>query len=394
MIYLLDPGHYEAQSMPAAVKRIETVNFKLYENEIKQLRELNHPNVVRYFATKSVDAVYYIAMEKGDCSLGKYMKNNSEDTEILIKLLHDSCLGLTWLHERSTVHRDVNPNNILVVKINNLDVGKLCDFGFSKNLPLLQSHWCSSPCGTEDYMPPEVAKALDDDDEIVYRRETDIYALGVTMFNILSRGKHPGGVRTERLHNVSKGKLSFEQWKVTSPPVVQFQSCIERMICFKMQNRASINFVLNHPWSWSPRKDLDFILATHKYLDSGTSDAKSDREKLKMKLSSDLKVNEANRERGWWANLCPKVLEYLKNPSSSKKNYDSMDYFKLIAFIRDKDQHFSELPADLKNVDVFGNAPITYMKYFTKTFHGLIPTVYMFLQDRKQLQCFKGFYDG
>jgi serine/threonine protein kinase len=391
--------------MPAAVKRIETIHFKLYENEIKQLRGLNHPNVVRYFATKSVEGVYYIAMEKGHCSLGTYMIQNSENTDMLIKLLHDSCLGLKWLHGRSTVHRDVNPNNILVMNINNLDVGKLCDFGFSKNLPLLQSHWFSGPCGTEDYMPPEVVKALDDDEEIVYRRQTDIYALGVTMFTILSRGKHPGGVRTERLHNVSKGKLNFEQWKVTSPPVVQFQSCIERMICYDIESRASIHFVLNHPWTWDGRKSLHFIEATANYLYYGKPDdieAIKDRETLNLflKLYSDLKVYEVNHALGWKGNLCQKVISYLESPSKSKeeskrKNYDTKDYSRLIKFIRDKNQHYQELPEDQKTHDVFGDEhnSDTYMKYFIERFPGLVPTTYMFLQGRKKLQDYRYFYE-
>jgi serine/threonine protein kinase len=401
----LDPGHYEDKSMPAAVKRIETNHFKLYENEIKQLRELNHPNVVRYFATKSVHDVYYIAMEKGNCSLGTFMKNNSENTDILIKLLRDSCLGLKFLHDRRIVHRDINPNNILVMKINNLDVAKLCDFGFSKNLPVLQSHWFSGPCGTEDYMPPEVALALDDAGEIIYRKETDIYALGVTMFNILSRGKHPGGVRTERLHNVSKGKLNFEQWKVASPPVVQYQSCIERMICYEIESRASINFVLNHPWTWDGRKCLQFIEATANYLFYGKKDdleAISDREELNEKLSSDLKVNEVHEALGWKGNLCQKVISYLDNPKVPKhyRNYDSADYTRLIKFIRDKNQHYQELPDDQKKDDVFGDEhnSDTYMKYFTERFPGLVPTTYMFLQGReavftKQLHDYRYFYE-
>jgi serine/threonine-protein kinase/endoribonuclease IRE1 len=390
--------------MPAAVKRIETDYFKLYENEIKQLRELNHPNVVRYFKTKSVEGAYYIAMEKGYCSLGEYMINNSENTDILMKLLHDSCFGLKWLHEKSIVHRDVNPNNILVMKINNLDVAKLCDFGFSKKLPLLQSHWFSGPCGTQDYMPPEVALAVANDDDIMYRRETDIYSLGVTMFNILSRGKHPGGIWTERLYNVSKGKLNFEQWKTTSPPVVQFQSCIERMICFKIENRASINFVLNHPWSWNSRKNLQFIEATANYLASGKSDdsdANVDQENLKLKLYIDLTVNEVNPAVDWKSKLCPKVVSYFESPFTSKKDrhrrsYDFSDYTQLIKFIRDKHPHFDELPGDLKSAEVFGveRNTNTYTKYFTERFPGLIPSIYMFLQDRKERSCFRYFYYG
>jgi serine/threonine protein kinase len=382
--------------VPAAVKRIEAVYFKLYENEIKQLRELNHANVVQYFATKSLEGVHYIAMEKGYCNLGQYMEMNPENTNSLIKLLHDSCLGLQCLHELRIVHRDVNPNNILVIERNDFLVGKLSDFGFSKNLPLAQSDWCSSPCGTRDYMPPEVLAALDKKEEAVYCRGTDIYSLGITMFNILSRGEHPGGVQSIRLYNVSRGMLSFEQWTVVTPPLIQFQSCIERMICHEMRCRPNINFVLNHSWSWNPKKHLDFILATSNYLASGTIDAKSDREKLKEKLSTDLKIHEANLEIGWKGNLCPKVISYLENPRMSKKNpkrYDGMDFSKLIEFIRDKDQHFTELPDDLKSVEVFGDNQASYIKYFTERFPGLIPTVYTFLEERKELPCFRNFFD-
>jgi serine/threonine protein kinase len=396
---LLDLGYYEDKSRPAAVKCIQAMYYKLYENEIEKLRELDHYNVVRYYATNPVEKLYYIAMQKGDLNLGEFMIGNSKGTEILIKLLHDSCRGLQFLHERRIVHRDINPNNILVMKDKNLFVAKLSDFGFSKTLPLLQSNWCSGACGTLDFMPPEVLKALDESTEAIYCRETDIYSMGVTMFNILSGGKHPGGVPSKRLSNVCEGKLDFQQWKEARPPVVQFQSCIERMICYEMKTRASINFVLSHPWTWDGRKCLHFIEATANYLFYGKSDdikAISDREELNEKLSSDLKVNEVNHALGWKSKLCQKVISYLDNPKVPEKfrNYDPDDYTRLIKFIRDKNQHYKELPDDQKTDDVFGDEhnSDTYMKYFTERFPGLVPTTYMFLQGRTQLQDYRYFY--
>jgi serine/threonine-protein kinase/endoribonuclease IRE1 len=317
-------------------------------------------------------------MEKAYCNLGEFMIKNPDDTDILIGLLHDSCLGLQFLHNNEIVHRDINPSNILVMKNKENFVGKLSDFGFSKNLPQDKSYWISGACGTEGFMPPEVLEAKKKEELTIFSRRTDIYSLGKTMFYILSRGKHPGGV------------LNFDDWGVTSPPVVQFQSCIERMICPKMENRASINFVLNHPWSWSPKKNLDFILAIANFLVSGAID----REELKKKLCSDLKVSD--EKLGWTSNLCPKVISYLKNPCTSKKTpkkYDGKDFSKLIELIRDKDQHFPELPDDLKSDKVFGDNQTSYIRYFTETFPGLIPILYAFLEERKELPCFRSFYD-
>jgi serine/threonine protein kinase len=198
-MFFLDLGHYEDKSVPAAVKCIKSVHVDLYENEIKLHRELDHPNVVRYFATKLVDELYFIAMEKGNCNLREFMETNPEDIAILIKLLHDSCLGVQYLHERGIVHRDINPNNILVMKDGDGFTGKLSHFRFSKTLPLLQSEWCSSPRGTFDYTPPEVLTALDKRQDPSYSTSTDIYSLGLTFFYVLSQLKHPGSIRTEKL---------------------------------------------------------------------------------------------------------------------------------------------------------------------------------------------------
>jgi hypothetical protein len=71
-----------------------------------------------------------------------------------------------------------------------------------------------------------------------------------------------------------------------------------------------------------------------------------------------------------------------------------MDYLSLIEFIRDKNQHSTELPSDLKTDEVFGVEPSTYIKYFTERFPRLIPTIYIFMYNRKEVPCFRYFYEG
>jgi serine/threonine protein kinase len=393
--FFFDSGYYEVPGVPAAVKRIKkSNNDQLSINEIETLQKLNHPNVVRYFATAKVNGVFYISMGKADRNLWEFKQSNPKDTDILIKLLHDTCLGLQCLHNHRIVHRDVNPNNILVMQTNRGFVGKLSDFGLSKIVPQDKNHWVSSPCGTHDFLPPEVLIALSTKKTTIYCSGTDIYSMGVTMFYILSQENCPVGVELD----VPERVLDFKEWKSANPPVVQLQSCIPWMTCHNVQRRPSINFVLTHPWNWSPKKNLDFIEATYQYLESGTSDAKNDREKLKRKLLTDLKIYEVSPAEGWKGNLCRGVRNYVENPPSSKeypnpKTYDDpKDYLKLIEFIRDKDQHFTGLPTELR-LEIFGNEPDTYIKYFTERFPGLIPAIFIFLQCRKDAPRLRYFYE-
>jgi hypothetical protein len=154
---------------------------------------------------------------------------------------------------------------------------------------------------------------------------------------------------------------------------------------------------------WDGRKYLQLIGASANHLFYGKrndSEARSDREKLNEKLSSDLKINELNHALGWKVNLCQKVLSYFKSSNASKRdrkrkrNY-TKNYSGLLKCIRDKNQHYQELPEDQKAHDVFGDEhnSDTYMRYFTERFPGLVPKTYMFLQGRKQLQDYRYLYE-
>jgi serine/threonine-protein kinase/endoribonuclease IRE1 len=409
-------GYHEDPSQVAAVKCVIEEYFKVYETEIQILRALNHPNVVRYFATQTVEQNHFIAMEKGICNLEEFANADIAFSEnltkvlqisapsikeikplrsYLIKLLHDSCVGLQCMHEKRIVHRDINPHNILVMIDSKGFVGKLSDFGLSKNLPILLNTVSSEPCGTYDYMPPEVINALDRNERSVYSTKTDIHSMGISMFRLLSRGEHPGGIPSRRAGNIKAGHLDFERWTSTDPPLIQFQSCIERMLHVEREQRVSINFVLNHPWSWEPKKNLDFTVAVANYLAPGESVSKSDRNELRGMLSSAMKINEAHPELGWWGNLCQNVRDYIENPRPPRKTpkkYEHTDFCKLVKFIRDKDQHFSEIPDDLKSADIFGADECSFISYFTQRFPGLISILYTFFERRRTIPCFKVYY--
>jgi calcium-dependent protein kinase len=115
------------------------------------------------------------------------------------------------LHE-PIIHRDIKPDNILVFHEVPVEHGgttfmvpfcKLTDFGSARVIPpevFLRGSALLTQDGTRDYMAPELWEA--DGRRAVYGPKVDIYALGLTLFNILTANSaliRPGETRTDAL---------------------------------------------------------------------------------------------------------------------------------------------------------------------------------------------------
>ena len=113
-----------------------------------------------------------------------------------------ACRGLAAAHSRGIVHRDLKPENLFICKRNDgSDLVKVLDFGIAKlhtgraGTGLTQT---GTTMGTPFYMSMEQARGAKEVDQ-----RTDIYALGVILYEILSGAKpHPGESYNEILYHV------------------------------------------------------------------------------------------------------------------------------------------------------------------------------------------------
>jgi serine/threonine-protein kinase len=107
---------------------------------------------------------------------------NAFDLESAARVLDQVASALDFAHRHGVIHRDIKPGNILLGEDGN---AYLADFGIAKDIVFKESQTeAGGVVGSLDYISPEQARS-----EPVTAR-TDIYSLGVTLYEIIS-GKHP-----------------------------------------------------------------------------------------------------------------------------------------------------------------------------------------------------------
>ncbi len=126
----------------------------------------------------------YIRMELLE-SLPAYIERKKElQVEEIVKLGIDICEALKACEMKGVVHRDIKPDNIFV---NEYGTFKLGDFGIAKKLESTRD--MLSQKGTGMYMAPELW--LREKGETIAGKAVDIYALGITLYKLLNKGRFP-----------------------------------------------------------------------------------------------------------------------------------------------------------------------------------------------------------
>ena len=113
-------------------------------------------------------------------NLNDYIKEHGMDTNGVIQMGEDILTGLEFCHERNLIHRDIKPANIFVSEFGEYKIG---DFGISREIE--RTSTTLSQKGTKTYMAPEIVRMEK------YDKRVDIYALGLTMYEICNKGRMP-----------------------------------------------------------------------------------------------------------------------------------------------------------------------------------------------------------
>ncbi|CAO2817479.1 unnamed protein product [Amaranthus hypochondriacus] len=393
-------GTYDGRSV--AVKRLVRTHHDVALKEIQNLVASDqHPNIVRFYGVEFDTDFVYLSLERCLCSLNDLIyissqssqkaastkdgdissvtvytaqilgkigtekdldlwKTNGYPSPQLLKVMRDIVSGVAHLHELSFIHRDLKPQNVLIIK-DKVFCAKLSDMGISKRLigdmSSLTQH--ATGAGSSGWRAPE---------QILNGRQTravDLFSLGCVLFFCMTGGKHPFGDIFERDANIVKNQKDL----FLIEHVPEAVDLITHLLDPNPEWRPKAAEVFHHPLFWNSEKRLSFLR------DASDRVELEDRE-VDSELLEALEATAPVALGGKWDDKLES--SFLTNITRYRRyKYDSVR--DLLRVIRNKLNHYRELPTDIQ--EVLGSVPEGFDSYFTARFPNLLIEVFRVIYD-------------
>eukprot|EP00727_Mastigamoeba_balamuthi_P013701 m51a1_g8954 putative serine threonine kinase (1680) ;mRNA; r:1026291-1032121 len=165
------------------VDQATMVELQRQLKEISLLAELRHPSIILFMgASLDPNNMFIITEWMDGGSLKTVLEDKAVDMPRAIAILSSVCRGLIYIHASNIIHRDLKAANILVN--DKWDV-KITDFGLSA---IKNANKTMTVCGTVAWMAPEILERGH------FSEKSDVYALGMVMYEVLTRHNPFNGV--------------------------------------------------------------------------------------------------------------------------------------------------------------------------------------------------------
>ncbi len=148
-------------------------------NESKAIAVLSHENIVKVYDVSFGDMIQYIVMEYIDgITLKEYIERNANiEHNKSLKFIKQILEALSHAHSKGIIHRDIKPQNIMILSD---DTIKVADFGIARFSSAETRTMTGNAMGSVHYIAPEQAKGS------VTDSSTDIYSVGVILYELLT----------------------------------------------------------------------------------------------------------------------------------------------------------------------------------------------------------------
>ncbi|GAB1226950.1 hypothetical protein ENUP19_0312G0002 [Entamoeba nuttalli] len=182
----------EFRGNKVAIKKMKQIDEsedkkKEFEKEVSMLDKFRDEYIIQFYGAVFIPNKICMVTEYAEYGSIQDIMNKRNITEIpkkiRIKFLVDGAKGISYLHSNGILHRDIKPDNFLVVSLDdNIKVNcKLTDFGSARNINLMMTNMTfTKGIGTPKYMAPEVLNREH------YKMQSDIYSFSITMLQVIT----------------------------------------------------------------------------------------------------------------------------------------------------------------------------------------------------------------
>ncbi len=156
----------------------ENANFVAkFKTEAQAAAGMMHPNIVNVYDVGEESGTHYIVMELVEgITLKQYIEKKARlSVKEAVSIAIQVSMGIEAAHNNHIIHRDIKPQNIMISKDGKV---KVTDFGIAK--AVTSNTITSNVMGSVHYTSPEQARGGYSDEK------SDIYSLGITMFEMLT----------------------------------------------------------------------------------------------------------------------------------------------------------------------------------------------------------------
>ena len=198
-----------------------------FKNESKAIAVMSHPNIVKVYDVSFGEKLQYIVMEYVDgITLKEYIQKQGAitwndalyfTTQILRALQH--------AHDKGIVHRDIKPQNIMLLADGHI---KVTDFGIARFSRSETKTLTENAIGSVHYISPEQAKGEFTDER------ADIYSLGVVLYEMLA------------------GRVPFDADSAVSVALMQVQADAKRLIDINPDIPRGVEQICAHAMEKNP----------------------------------------------------------------------------------------------------------------------------------------------
>jgi serine/threonine protein kinase len=170
-------------------EKLTEVSWKRFQLEAQSIAKMNHPNIVTIynFGLHAQTIPYYVMAQLQGKTIEEMIDERGPlPVEEVLPIFVEVCKGMGYAHQKSIIHRDIKPPNILIldkpqggsrVKIVDFGIAKITGDGAGDKQQLTN---IGEVCGSPLYMSPEQCEGSSID------ARSDIYSLGCTLYEALT----------------------------------------------------------------------------------------------------------------------------------------------------------------------------------------------------------------